>query len=116
VTRLVASGARPNGRTRCLKLLDRFSVSKDKTIVLISLGQSAYLLGITNQAITLINTVPISDLPEEKQYKAGAEALFSIQANGGDTRFASILNRIRRKAETSKDDSLGDGWGDQDVR
>ena len=55
-----------SGKTRYLKLIDRFSVSKDKSFVLITAGQSVYLIGITNQSMMVIDQKQLSDFTEEE--------------------------------------------------
>ena len=61
ITRYIAAKANGAvGKTRQFRLIDRFSVSKDKMFVLISVGHSTYLIGISNQSMTVIDR----DLPE----------------------------------------------------
>lgn len=66
VTKFVSVKAGGSGRrARCLKVIDRFSVSRDKMFVLVAMGKQAYLIGITNQSMTVIDKQELSDLPLE---------------------------------------------------
>jgi flagellar biogenesis protein FliO len=104
VTRFLASGARPGGQNpHSLKLIDRFAVSKDKMFVLISAGQSAYLVGVTNQAMTLIDTVDLSEVQGAEQPKQA----FHVQGfREGD--FITFLNRMKNKAGVGGKTGVGE--------
>ncbi len=67
VTKYVAAkaGGR-SGRTRYFKVLDRFSLSKDKMFVMVAVGQSVYLVGVTNQGMTLLDQKELSELPADE--------------------------------------------------
>ena len=106
ITRFLASGARPGGqKPHSLKLIDRFAVSKDKMFVLISAGQNAYLVGVTNQAITLIDTVDLPEVQGPEQPKPA----FHVQGfKEGD--FLSFLNRVKNRTGTGEN-SAADGPG-----
>jgi flagellar biogenesis protein FliO len=68
LTKYVAAKANGvGGKTRHFRLIDRFSVSKDKMFVLISVGQSAYLIGITNQNMTVIDQKELSQFSAENE-------------------------------------------------
>lgn len=110
VTRFLASGVRPGGQNpHALKLIDRFAVSKDKMFVLISAGQSAYLVGVTNQAMTLIDTVDLSEVQGSEQQKPA----FHVQGfKEGD--FTAFLNRVRNRAGVGKTDTTDNSQDFQD--
>ena len=68
VTKYVAAraGGR-SGKTRYFKVIDRFSLSKDKMLVMVAVGQSVYVIGVTNQGMTLLDQKDLSDLPAEDE-------------------------------------------------
>ncbi len=68
MTKYVAAKANgAGGKARYFRLIDRFSVSKDKMFVLIAVGQSVYLIGVTNQGMTVIDQKELSELPAEEE-------------------------------------------------
>lgn len=110
VTRFLASGVRPGGQNpHSMKLIDRFAVSKDKMFVLISAGQSAYLVGVTNQTMTLIDTVDLSEVQGTERQKP----VFHVQSfKEGD--FTAFLNRVRNRAGAGREDTPDDFQDAQD--
>lgn len=66
VTRYVAQRAgRSMARTRYMKVMDRLALAKDKTVVILRVGETDYLVGISGQNITLLDTLePLPEPPE----------------------------------------------------
>jgi len=55
---LKASGrSRGRLRNKNINLIDRFSISKDKSFCLIEIAGKVYVVGITNQSMTLLDTL-----------------------------------------------------------
>ena len=53
-----ASGqSRSKHRNKNISLIDRFAFSKDKSFCLVEIGGKVYVIGITNQSMTLIDTL-----------------------------------------------------------
>ena len=48
-------------RNRSIALLDRFSISKDKSFCLIEIAGKVYVVGITNQSMTLLDTLDAAE-------------------------------------------------------
>jgi flagellar biogenesis protein FliO len=100
VTKFVSMKAGGTGRRiRCFKILDRFSVSRDKMFVLLSMGKQAYLIGITNQGMTVIDKTDVSELPVEEQVRKPAAV------------FPDIASFIKSKGFKSKTDTSGSAGG-----
>jgi len=53
-----ASGqSRGKLRNKNIRLIDRFAISKDKSFCLVEIAGKVYVIGITNQSMTLIDTL-----------------------------------------------------------
>jgi len=48
---------RTRARTRTINLLDRFAISKDKSFCIVEIAGKIYIIGVTNQAMTVIDTI-----------------------------------------------------------
>ncbi|MGI5970221.1 MAG: FliO/MopB family protein [Oscillospiraceae bacterium] len=55
------------GKTRNFRLIDRFSIARDKEFILIAAGQTVYLIGVTNQNMTVIDKKEASEFPAEDE-------------------------------------------------
>ena len=65
-----ASGqSRGKLRNKNINLIDRFAISKDKSFCLVEIAGKVYVIGITNQSMTLLDTLDAAAFAE-----AGAEA------------------------------------------
>ena len=113
VTKFVAVKSRTGfGKPRYFKLIDRFNISKDKMIVLVSVGQAAYLIGVTNQTVTLIDTIELSDI---KQESPPDEMQSYFKSGTHDLSFRSLLNQVKgntKKGNCGSDGENGDGDDD----
>jgi len=68
MTKFVAARANGTvGRSRYIRIIDRFSISKDKMFVLIAVGESVYLVGVTNQGMTLLDQKTLEDFPVDAE-------------------------------------------------
>jgi len=62
---LKASGqSRGRLRNKNINIVDRFSISKDKSFCLVEIGGKVYVIGITNQSMTLIDTLDAAAFSE----------------------------------------------------
>ncbi|MDR0490933.1 MAG: flagellar biosynthetic protein FliO [Oscillospiraceae bacterium] len=48
---------RSRNRNRNIRLLDRFSISKDKSFCIVEIAGKVYVIGVTNQSMTLLDTL-----------------------------------------------------------
>lgn len=81
-----ASGrSRGRIRNRNIALLDRFSISKDKSFCLIEIAGKIYVVGVTNQSITLLDTLSAEEYARvaEKNNAEAWSAASAIQPGGG---------------------------------
>ncbi len=114
VTKYVAAkaGGR-SGRTRYFKVLDRFSLSKDKMFVMVAVGQSVYLVGVTNQGMTLLDQKDLSELPadETPARKSVFPSFLSALKNskttgfrpdGGGRSFSDFIKQARQKDDDNE--------------
>ena len=72
-------------RNRNIALLDRFSISKDKSFCLIEIAGKVYIVGVTNQSMTLLDTIDAEEyaLTVEKNNAAARPASSAPQPGGG---------------------------------
>jgi len=63
---LKASGRSQSGRLRNknINVIDRFAVSRDKSFYLVEIAGKVYVVGITNQTMTLLDTLDAAAFPE----------------------------------------------------
>ena len=77
-----------SGKARYFKMIDRFTLSKDKMFVLIGVEKSVYFIGVTNQGMTLIDQKELSDLPAENEQSRKSNKFMnflSVMNNAGRT-------------------------------
>ena len=56
--------SRPGLRMRTTKLLDRFAISRDKSFVVIEIADKVYVVAVSNNAMTLLNTYDAEEFAE----------------------------------------------------
>ena len=64
---LKASGRnnkRTRGGNRSINLLERFAISKDKSFCIIEIAGKVYVVGVTNQSISVIDTLDAEEFAE----------------------------------------------------
>ena len=104
--------------TKCkyIDIKDRMYVGRDKHIVLLTVGDQAFLVGITNQAISLIGTLKKEDIASaadasaETSTGAGFKGIFGkmsgFMKNAGsaqeELRKARLAEKIRREGSMDK--------------
>ena len=66
---------RGRGRGRHISLLERFAISKDKSFCIVEIAGKVYIIGVTNQSMTLLDTVSAEDFaqPEAEGNRASAQ-------------------------------------------
>ena len=52
---------RGRGRNRSIELLERFAVSKDKSFCIVEIAGKIYVIGMTNQSMTVIDMIDASE-------------------------------------------------------
>ena len=72
-------GAKASGQNRSrlknrnINMLDRFAISKDKSFCLVEIAGKIYVIGVTNQSMTLLDTLDAAEFAEtaaERPYTA----------------------------------------------
>ena len=53
----VKSSGLSRGRNRNIHMLDRFAISKDKSFCIVEIAGKVYIIGVTNQSMTLFDTL-----------------------------------------------------------
>ena len=90
-----ASGQNRNRiRNRGINLLERFAITKDKSFCLIEIAGKVYVLGITNQNITLIDTLDAEEYAkaaEKQNYDAGSASPLAQPEGGFINRFVYYM-------------------------
>ena len=90
---LKASGQSRRGSkipSRSTQILERFAISRDKSFCVVEVAGKVYIVGITNQSMTLLDTVELS------QYEKAVSERAAFQVNNIQT--SGILgNRLGRK-------------------
>ncbi|MCL1835269.1 MAG: flagellar biosynthetic protein FliO [Oscillospiraceae bacterium] len=76
VTYFVGSKASGTGRGRAknrnINLLDRFAISKDKSFCIVEIAGKIYVIGVTNQSMTLIDTLDAATFAENAEERGGS--------------------------------------------
>lgn len=132
-----ASG-RAKGRTknRNINILDRFAISKDKSFCIVEIAGKVYIVGITNQSMTVIDTLDAMEYTEaaaqredpgawraaDDRFGSGgftSKFLYFLSANirkrfkkgasanAGSGTFAESMEAAREKDITGQDDEKG---------
>lgn len=68
-------------------VLDRMGIAKDKMLMLVKVGGKSMLIGVTNQSISSLGDVEVSEAPEEQAEPQSAQNPLS--------RFAQVLANVR---------------------
>jgi flagellar biogenesis protein FliO len=71
------SGKMKSGRS--IKLRDRFSVSKDKSFCLIEVKDKVYLVAMTNQTVTLLDTLDIEAFETQTETPSARQGGFEAR-------------------------------------
>ena len=55
-------GGKGKNKTGHIKILERFAISKDKSFCIVEIAGKVYIVGVTNQAMTLLDTLEAAQL------------------------------------------------------
>jgi len=121
-----ASGqSRSKLKNKNINLIDRFAFSKDKSFCLVEIAGKVYIIGVTNQSMTLIDTLD-SEVFAETKTERRETAAWQMAGGGFTTRLtkklaAFMAHRMGRQPETIKDgggamfaDSMRNARGDNE--
>ena len=92
-------GAKASGRghgklrNKNINLIDRFAISKDKSFCLLEIAGKVYVIGITNQTMTLLDTLDSAEFTETSTERSDSETWHI--ASGG-----RLTDRITKKLAT----------------
>ena len=68
----VKSSGASRGRNRNINILDRFSISKDKSFCLVEIAGKVYVVAVTNQSMTLLDTLDAATFAGNAAERGGA--------------------------------------------
>ena len=80
------------GRNRRINLLERFAISKDKSFCIVEIAGKIYIVGVTNQSMTLLDTLDPGELEESETEGAAAAAAWGAAPGGPFS--GKIVNRL----------------------
>ena len=66
---------------RSIKILERFSISKDKCFCVVEIAGRVYIVGVTNQSMTLLDTLDAEEFAEDTE-KSGYRETWNPTAGG----------------------------------
>ena len=103
---------RAQNRNRSIVLLERFAIAKDKSFCLVEVAGKVYVVGVTNQSITLLDTLDAEELAEHGA--AGAAAAASSRNVPQNGPFGNkLMNRLTvyMAGKMAKSRGTGEGFG-----
>ena len=112
---LKASGReRSRQRNRNINMLDRFAISKDKSFCLIEIAGKIYVIGVTNQSMTLIDTLDAVEFAEAAAERHDVAVWAEMPGMQLGSRLASKLfdfvkGKINNTQDTVGDEAAGSG-------
>jgi len=106
----VKSTGASRGRNRNINLLDRFSISKDKSFCLVEIAGKVYVVAVTNQSMTLLDTLDAATFAGTAAERGGASS-WQTQGGQGGKYTARMTNRLASflAARMGKPDPTGAG-------
>jgi len=85
-----ASGqSRSKLKNKNINLIDRFAFSRDKSFCLVEIAGKVYVIGVTNQSMTLIDTLDSAEFAEAKAERRETPA--------ADMAGGSIVDRVTKR-------------------
>jgi len=89
----VKASAQSRGRLRNknINVLDRFAISKDKSFCLVEIAGKVYVVGITNQSMTLIDTIDAAAFAKEAAAERRDTAVWPAVQDG------KIISRMTKR-------------------
>jgi flagellar protein FliO/FliZ len=76
--RLAGARMRRLSRSRCMEILDQVQVTKDKTILLLKVGERVFVVGSTAQGMNSIGELTFSELGSIPEETAGAPDFLEV--------------------------------------
>ena len=101
----VRSSGRSRGRGGNINVLDRFAISRDKSFCLVEINGKVYVVGVTNQSMTLLDTLDAGDFAEAAAERSrmmrwpGTAGRLQNSIIDGLASFLSGKNRTRGRDE-----------------
>ena len=103
------------GRNRNINMVDRFAISKDKSFCLVEIAGKIYVVGVTNQGMTLLDTLDAEEFAEAAAERGSAPAWHSVpggrQVDGLTRKLASFLAGMMGKNRGADGGADGSGAG-----
>lgn len=84
-------------RNRSISLLDRFAISKDKSFCVIEIAGKVYIVGVTNQSMTLLDTLDSAQYAESAAERADTGARRASPGGGFVNRFFYYMSENMKK-------------------
>ena len=79
-----ASGqSRGRFRNKNINIVDRFAISRDKSFYIVEIAQKVYVIGVTNQAMTLFDTIDAAAFNEAAAQRRDSATYSGDAANSG---------------------------------
>jgi flagellar biogenesis protein FliO len=106
---LKASGkSRGKFRNKNINVIDRFSISRDKSFCLVEISGKVYVVGITNQSMTLLDTLDAAAFTEAAAERRDTASLPVVQDGSFKGKLtyrmaAFMAARMGRTLESSED-------------
>ena len=85
VSRKVGSGSISSGMTGNIKVLDRAFVGRDKSVVIVRVGQKDYLLGVSQDSVRLLQELEEGQVVPNERMVPEQDPLENV------SRFASVI-------------------------
>ena len=86
--------SRGRGKGRSISILDRFAISKDKSFCLVEIAGKVYVVAVTNQSVTLLDTLDAATFAGNAAERGGAS---SWRQKGGGTSGGAYSGRMTRR-------------------
>ena len=90
-------GRRGRNRNRNIRMLDRFSISKDKSFCIVEIAGKVYVVGVTNQSMSLLDTLDAEAFAQTEAKKTGAAAWQGRSAAWQTATGGTYIERLTRK-------------------
>jgi len=115
-------GAKASGRNvgrprnKNIDVIDRFAISRDKSFCIVKIAGKVYVIGVTNQAMTLLDTLDAAAFEEAAAEKRDTVILHG-NPNGGligrlTYKLANFMARKMGKTTITKDEAMSAKFSD----
>ena len=74
--------SKSRSKSRSIKLLERFSISKDKSFCIVEIAGKVYVVGVANLSMTLLDTLDAADFYEATECNDEAPSRNAAQGGG----------------------------------